>query len=76
MLNPFGKTKETYQKDLDRFDNEFLYGGDVMQYGVNAGLMRKMLDADKKKAKKATTEKSGGGSADRYQKYLSIVGGK
>jgi len=49
QLNPFGKSKETYKKDIDRFEKEFLYGADIMKYGINADLMRKIIKSDKKK---------------------------
>ena len=48
MLNPFGKAKETYKKDIHRFEEEFLLGADIMKFGVNAGLMRKLIKTDKK----------------------------
>jgi hypothetical protein len=36
LLNPFGKTKDTYQRDLETFKNEFTSGAEIMVGGVSA----------------------------------------
>lgn len=73
MLNPLGKTKETYKKDLKRFKNEFMTGEGVIKYGLNAGLMKKLV-----KPSKSTkdTEGSTGDMSDEkaFQEYLKARG--
>lgn len=54
MLSPFGKNRETYKKDLQRFQNEFTAGADIMKFGVNSGLMKKLI---KGKQGQSSTEK-------------------
>lgn len=41
LLNPLGKTEETYRKDIDRFKKEFGIGEMLTKYGVAAGIMDK-----------------------------------
>lgn len=43
MLNPFGKSPETYSKDIKSFESEFMYGTEISKYGINVGLMKKFL---------------------------------
>jgi hypothetical protein len=49
LVNPFGKNRETYKKDINRLQDEFLTGSSIAKFGVNSGLMDKMIKADKKK---------------------------
>lgn len=57
MLNPFGKNKETFKKDLQRFENEFMAGSDIMKFGINAGIMKKLIKGDRqKKSTQQTSE--------------------
>jgi hypothetical protein len=56
MLNPFGKNKETFKKDIARFEEEFLTGGEIVKYGINAGLMKRLIKTDKNKQQKEKQE--------------------
>lgn len=41
MLNPFGKNRDVYEEDINRFRKEFMSGSDIMKYGLGTGLMKK-----------------------------------
>jgi hypothetical protein len=58
MLNPFGKNKETFKKDINRFENEFLGGTEVTKFGINAPLMKRLIKTDRKKTQQ-TQEQTG-----------------
>lgn len=78
MLNPFGKNKETYKKDIQRFQDEFTAGADIMKFGVNAGLMKKLIKGGKKKSDSQNIPDSSSGWDDskesRYQELLKKRG--
>lgn len=67
MLNPFGKNKETYKKDIRRFQDEFMYGADIMKFGVNAKLMRRLTEGHIKKQEKISKIEKLGFDSNRYE---------
>lgn len=72
MLNPFGKTKETYKKDIKRFQNEFMYGADIMKFGINAPLMRRLIEGDIKKKSKAQQSTQSGWSQEKETRLQEL----
>lgn len=74
MLNPFGKKKEIYKKELERFQDEFMVGAEVMKYGVNAPLMRKLIKTHRKKLSSETENVSTPSSDSGYSSYLRAIG--
>ena len=71
MLSPFGKNEDTYNKDIERFQNEFMVGQDIMKFGVNAGLMKKYI---KGKSVIRNNNKNSSSGLD-YDSFLKAIGG-
>lgn len=71
MLDPFGKSKSTYKRDIARFQDEFLQGSELAKFGINAGLMKKLI-----KGNKNNTEVSNQDNSNAGGKTITLPSGK
>lgn len=73
LLNPFGKSKKTFEKDISRFQDEFLGGAEIMKFGMNVGLMKKLIKG-KSPASESSQPQDSMSDEKAFQEYLKMRG--